>query len=102
MIFDGVFAAPGDDDDVLDARGDALLDDVLNQRLVDDRQHLFGLRLGGRQKSRAQARCGKHGFAHSVWRFWHWSSAVWRAFTIWNRARNDTIRRGSQRCVNAN
>ena len=71
MVLDGVLAAARDNDDVFDARGDALLDDVLNQRLVDDRKHLLGLRLGRRQESRAQARRGQHGFAHSFGRFWH-------------------------------
>ena len=37
MVFDGVLAAAGDDDDVVDAGGDALLDDVLDERLIDDR-----------------------------------------------------------------
>ena len=50
MIFDGVLAATGDDDDVLDARGNALFRDVLNLRLVDNRQHFLGLRFRGGQK----------------------------------------------------
>ena len=56
MILDGVLAAPRDQNDVVDAGGDGLFDAVLNDRLVDERQHLLGLRLGGRQKPRARVR----------------------------------------------
>src|SRR3989441_191701 len=55
MILDGILAFAGDDNDVLDSRRDALFRDVLNLRLVDDGEHLFGLRLGGGQKARAEA-----------------------------------------------
>jgi hypothetical protein len=47
VILDGVLAAPSDEDDVVDPGRDRLLDAVLNDRLVDQRQHLFRLRLGG-------------------------------------------------------
>ncbi len=65
MIFDGVLASPCNDNDVLDPRGHAFLDDILNQRLIDDGKHLFGLRFGGRQKSGAQTSGWKDGFAHA-------------------------------------
>ena len=67
MILDGVLAAPGDQNDVVDARGDGLFDAVLNDRLVDERQHFFGLRFGGRQKPRAEPCDGEDGFAHDGW-----------------------------------
>ena len=59
MIFDGVLAAAGDEDDVLDAGRDGLLDAVLDDRLVDERQHLLGLRLGGRQERVPRPAAGK-------------------------------------------
>ena len=63
MILDGVLAATGDEDDVVDARLERLLDAVLDDGLVDERQHLLGLRFGGRQKAGAQAGRGKDGFS---------------------------------------
>ncbi|MNC94067.1 hypothetical protein D3C83_108350 [compost metagenome] len=64
MILDGILAAAGDDDDVVDAGGDGLLDAVLHDRLVDQRQHFLRLRLGGRQEARAEARGRKDGFSN--------------------------------------
>ncbi len=46
-----------------EARGDRLLDHVLDDRLVDERQHLLRLRLGGGQEARAEAGGGEHGLA---------------------------------------
>ena len=64
VVFHGAFAAAGDDDDVLDAGGNGLFDAVLDDGLVDQRQHLLGNDLGGRQKARAQAACGEDRFAN--------------------------------------
>ena len=64
MIFDRVFAAARDDDDVLDAGGGGFFDAVLDDRLVDERQHLLWLRFGCRQKPRAEAGGGKHGLSY--------------------------------------
>jgi len=66
VIFDRIFSFAGDDDDVLDAGGDALFRHVLNLRLVDDGKHLFRLCLGGRQKSRAKAGGREHRLADFV------------------------------------
>ena len=52
-----------DDDDLLDARGDRLLDAVLDDRLVDQRQHLFGLRLRRGKEAGAPSGGRKNGFA---------------------------------------
>ena len=69
MILDRVLAASGDQDDVGDAGRDRLFDAVLDDWLVDERQHLFRLRLGRREKPRAES-CGrKDGFAQ--WRSHH-------------------------------
>ena len=63
VILDRVLAAAGDEDDVVDAGRDRLLDAVLDDRLVDERQHLLRLRLGGGQEAGAEAGGGEHGFA---------------------------------------
>ena len=42
---------------------DGFFDAVLDDRLVDEHQHLLGLRLGGGQEPRAQAGGGKHRLA---------------------------------------
>ena len=45
----------GNDDGVVDLLGvECLLDDILNDRLVEHRQHLFGCALSARQKTRAK------------------------------------------------
>ena len=48
VVFDGTLLAAGDDDDLLDPGGNGLFDRVLDDGFVHQRQHLFGLRLGGR------------------------------------------------------
>ena len=63
MILDRVLAAAGDQDDVVDAGGHRLLDAVLNDRLVDERQHFLGLRLGGRKKAGAETGGREDGLA---------------------------------------
>ena len=63
VIFDRVLAAAGDQDDVVDARRHRFLDAVLNDRLVDERQHFLGLRLGGGKEAGAEAGGGEDGLA---------------------------------------
>src|ERR1700724_3750747 len=65
MIFDSVLASPCNDNDVLDSRCHAFLDHILNERLINDGEHLFRLRFGGRQKSGAQTSGWKDGLAHA-------------------------------------
>ena len=43
VVLERALAAPGDDEDVSDSGVDGLFDDVLDGRLVDQREHLFGL-----------------------------------------------------------
>ena len=57
-------AAAGHDDDVLDAGMQRLLHAVLDDRLVDDRQHLLRLRLGGGQEPGAEPGGGKDSFSN--------------------------------------
>ncbi len=58
------FAAARDDDDVLNAGMQRLFHAVLNDRLVHQRQHFFGMRLGGGQKSGPETGGGKNCFAN--------------------------------------
>ncbi len=48
MVLDGAFRRAGDEHQALGACSEGLFHRVLNQRLVDDRQHLLRRRLGGR------------------------------------------------------
>ena len=63
MFDDGGLAAAGDQAELVDPGGTRFLDRVLDQRLVDDRQHLLGHRLGGRQETRAEAGDRQNGLA---------------------------------------
>ena len=55
VVLDRPLVAAGDEDHVADAGLVGLLDRVLDQGLVHDRQHLLGLRLRGGQEPGAQA-----------------------------------------------
>jgi hypothetical protein len=62
MVFDGALVAAGHEDHLADAGVIGLFNGVLDQGLVDHRQHFFGLGLGGRQKTGSQAGNRKDGF----------------------------------------
>ena len=64
MILDDALVAAGDENEVLDAGLAGLVDDVLDQRPVDDRQHLLGHRLGRGQEAGAKAGNREDGFAN--------------------------------------
>ena len=64
MVFDRVLAAARDQNDVVDAGGDSLFHAVLNDRFVDEWQHLLGLRLGGREKARTESGGGEDRLAN--------------------------------------
>ena len=66
VIFNRVLAASGDEDDVVDAGGDRLLDAVLDDRLVDQRQHLFRLRFGRGKKPSAKTGGREDGFSNRL------------------------------------
>ena len=78
MILDGRFAAASNDDDVLNAGMNGFFDAVLDERLIHQRKHLFGLRLGGRKKARAESRSGENRLAY----FWNHQNYC----TCWIRA----------------
>ena len=63
MVLDDALVAAGDEDEMLDAGLARLVDHVLDQRPVDDRQHLLGHRLGGGQEPGAEAGDREDGFA---------------------------------------
>ena len=63
MVFDGIFPFAGDDDDVLDAGGDAFFNNILNLRLVDNREHFFRLGFCGGQEASAESSSREHRFA---------------------------------------
>jgi hypothetical protein len=63
VVFDGIFAFAGDDDDVLDAGGDALFNDILNLRFVDNGEHLFRLRFGGGEEAGTESGGGENSLA---------------------------------------
>ena len=71
VIFDRILPSAGHDNDVVNSGGDAFLDHILDERLVDHRQHFLGLRFGRGQESRAQPRGGKDCFANAFWIFGH-------------------------------
>ena len=64
MIVDGTLASARDKEELLDPRCLGLLDRVMNERLVDDRQHLLRHRLGRRQKAGSQPGDREDGFAN--------------------------------------
>jgi hypothetical protein len=55
VVLEAALVAAGDDEDVVDAGRHGLLHHVLDGGLVDDRQHLLGLGLGGGQEAGAEA-----------------------------------------------
>jgi hypothetical protein len=85
VIFHGVLAAAGDEEDVLDAGGEALFDAVLDDGRVDQRQHLLGNDLGGGQKAGAQSPRGEDSLANA---FAHGRSPQFRFAGGW---RHDSV-----------
>ena len=65
VVLDRPLLAGGDDDDLLDPGRDGLLDRVLDDRLVDQRQHLFGLRLRRGQEAGPPAGGREDGFSNA-------------------------------------
>ena len=62
MVFNRTFAFSRNNENVFDARINGLLHHVLNRGRVDDGQHFFGLRLGGRQETGSETSGGNNGF----------------------------------------
>jgi hypothetical protein len=85
VVLDRVLSAPGDEDDVVDARRHRFFHAVLDDRLVDERQHFLRLRLGGGQEPGTQARRREDRFTN---RFAHRSLSIATASYL----RNTTLR----------
>ena len=60
MVFDGALGTAGDEHQQSRTRGQRFLRRVLDEGLVDDRQHLLRARLGGGKEARAASGDGKH------------------------------------------
>jgi hypothetical protein len=66
MIFQRALVATGHEDEFLDPGGKALLHRVLDERTVDDRQHLLRHRLGRGEEAGSQTGNRKNGFSDSL------------------------------------
>ncbi len=66
MILDRALPAAGHDNHLFDPGSDRFLHHVLNQGLVDEREHLLRRRLGGRQKPGPMACRGNDHFFHRL------------------------------------
>ncbi len=66
MVLDRRLVAAGDHDEMLDPGLPRLVDRVLDDRAVDDGEHLLGHRLGRRQEAGAEAGDGKDGGAEAM------------------------------------
>ena len=64
VILDHALVAAGDKDEVLDAGFAGFVDDVLDERPVDHRQHFLRHGFGRRQEAGSEPGDGKHGFAN--------------------------------------
>ena len=62
MVDDQVFPAACDDQDVFDPGGNGFLNDILDRRLIDDRQQLLGHRFCSREHSGSEPGCGDNRF----------------------------------------
>src|SRR5690606_39468526 len=65
VVRDRVLVAVGDEDERVAPRLDGLVDGVLDQRPVDDRQHFLGNGLGGGEKAGTEAGHWEHGLANA-------------------------------------
>ena len=66
MILDNPFVPPGDEYEMLDAGFARLVDDMLDQRPVNHRQHFLRHGLCGRQEPSAKPGDGKDGFTNDL------------------------------------
>src|SRR5207245_143643 len=65
MVLDRHLAAARDEEDLVDPGIAGFLDRVLDQRLVDEGEHLLRLRLGRGEKPGAESRGGEDGFSNA-------------------------------------
>ncbi len=62
VVLDGALAPARNQHDIFDARGNGLLHDILDKRLINKRQHFLGRCLGRRQKTGAKSGSRKNRF----------------------------------------
>ena len=53
MILDSTFAAPGNNQNIFYSRSKRFFNNILDRRLINDRQHLLRCSFSSRQKTRA-------------------------------------------------
>ena len=63
VVLDDLLLTAVDDDDLVSSTGQALFDDVLDGRTIDDEQHFLRLCFRGRQKPRAEP-CSRNESLH--------------------------------------
>ena len=87
MILDDALVAPGDEDEMFDAGLAGFIDNVLDQRPVDHRQHFLRHGLGRRQEAGAEPGDGENGFADRfhVFAFWDQRAGWWETLSCLNR-----------------
>ena len=66
MVLDRALAAACHEDELLNACGACLINGILNERPVNDRQHLFRQGFGGRQKPGSHTTHGKYRLADAI------------------------------------
>jgi hypothetical protein len=66
MVLDHVLVAPGYEHDMFNARRARLVHHMLDDRSIDDRQHLFRHGAGGREKAGAEAGDGEDSLANAL------------------------------------
>jgi hypothetical protein len=64
VILDHALVAAGDENEMLDAGGSRFVDDMLQNRPVDDRQHFLRNGFGGGKESRSKSSDRKYGFSN--------------------------------------
>jgi hypothetical protein len=62
VIFDGLLAAAGDDENLIAAGGHGFFDSILDDGLVHQREHFFRLGFGGGQEAGSEAGGGEYSF----------------------------------------
>ena len=71
VVFDDALVAAGYENEVFDAGGARLVDDVLNDGAVDDCQHFLRHRLGRREEACSQTSDGENRLTDRLLRFRH-------------------------------
>jgi hypothetical protein len=66
VVFNDPFVAPGHENEVFDSGLTGLVNDMLNKRPIDNRQHFLRHSFSGRQEPGAEAGYGENGFADRV------------------------------------